>query len=173
MTIKALVCLFSTLCALTPLWAHEFWFSPAAGPFVAGNSARLSLRVGEYFEGDVVGFSTSRTLDLRHYDVNGSIDLRALLPRDISTPTLLVPLPVAGTQMVIFNSQPSVINLPADRFHAYLHDEGLDFIKDQREAAGNAGKAGRERYRRFVKTLIRVTTGANNASSQAMQIFLS
>lgn len=155
---------------MTPLWAHEFWFAPAAGPFLAGDSARLSLRVGEYFEGDLVGFSTSQTLDLRHFDANGNTDLRALLPRDISTPSLLVSLPVPGTQMVIFNSQPNTINLSADSFHAYLHDEGLDFIKDQREAAGNAGKVGRERYRRFVKTLMRVAPRPDKSPHEAMKV---
>lgn len=155
---------------MTPLWAHEFWFAPAAGPFVAGDSVRLSLHVGEYFEGDLVGFSTSQTLVLRLYNVNGNTDLRGLLPRDISAPSLIVSLPTPGTQMVIFNSQPHTINLPADTFHAYLHDEGLDVIKDMREAAGDAGKVGRERYRRFVKTLLSVGPRTEKSSSRATNV---
>ena len=145
-----------TLFFVIPVQAHEFWLTPVTAPLSAGESARLTLRVGEYFEGDIVGFSASQTLALRRYSAAGSTDLRALLPGAAVVPALLVPMPTPGTHMVIFNNQPSIISLPAGTFNAYLHDEGLDFIKAQREAAGNAEKAGRERYRRFVKTLIRI-----------------
>ena len=169
MPIQSLILLVFALCIAVPLRAHEFWLSPVTAPLVAGDSARLTLRVGEYFEGELIGFSTSQTLDLRQYTTSGNIDLRALLPRDTSAPALLVPLSTPGTHMVIFNSHPSTISLSADTFHAYLHDEGLDFIKAQREAAGIAGTPGRERYRRFVKTLIRVAPKRGAVSPQAIK----
>ena len=147
--------------------AHEFWLEPVSVSVAAGDSARLTLRVGEYFEGELIGFSSPQTLDLRQYSAGGNVDLRALLPRDTSVPALLVPFSTPGTHMVIFNSHPSIISLSADTFHAYLHDEGLDFIKAQREAAGVAATPGRERFRRFVKTLIRVAPKAGAVSSQA------
>lgn len=149
--------------------AHEFWLTPVTVPLTAGDSARLSLRVGEYFEGDLLGFSAPQTVALRHYSAAGSTDLRAFLPRDTAVPALLIPLATPGTHMVIFNSQPNVISLPAGSFHAYLHDEGLDFIKAQREAAGTAEKPGRERYRRFVKTLMRVAPGRDAVPSPAIK----
>lgn len=150
-----------------PAHAHEFWFTPVTAPLVAGDSASLTVRVGQYFEGDVLGFSAPQTVALRQYSASGVIDLRQLLPRSSGVPALIVPLPAPGTHMVIFNSQPNFISLPAGTFHAYLHDEGLDFIKDQREAAGNAEKPGRERYRRFVKTLLRVGPGVDALPSAA------
>lgn len=148
--------LASFLISGLPAHAHEFWFTPVTAPLAVGDSARLSLRVGEFFQGDVLGFAAPQTVALRHYSAAGTTDLRALLPRGAAVPELVVPLLTPGTHMVIFNSQPNFISLPAGSFHAYLHDEGLDFIKTQREAAGNAEKPGRERYRRFVKTLLRV-----------------
>ena len=156
-----------TLFFVIPVQAHEFWLTPVTAPLVAGESARLTLRVGEYFEGDIVGFSASHTLALRRYSAAGSTDLRALLPGASVVPALLVPMPTPGTHMVIFNNQPSIISLPAGTFNAYLHEEGLDFIKAQREAAGNAEKAGRERYRRFVKTLIRIKPATDATPSAA------
>ncbi|MBC7609645.1 MAG: DUF4198 domain-containing protein [Polaromonas sp.] len=147
--------------------AHEFWFTPVTAPLAAGDSASLTLHVGEFFEGDVLGFSAQQTVALRQYSASGATDLRALLPRNSAVPALLVPVLTPGTHMVVFNSQPNFISLPAGSFHAYLHDEGLDFIKAQREAAGSAEKPGRERYRRFVKTLMRVAPGTDTAQSAA------
>jgi hypothetical protein len=150
-----------SLLASTPALAHEFWFEPVTAPLAAGDTARLDLRVGEFFEGEVMGFSTQATVALRQYSASGNKDLRSLLPPPSrgAIATLNLPLPAPGTHLISFDSQPSQISLPADRFHAYLHDEGLDFIKTQREAAGNAEKPGRERYRRHVKTLLPVGGG--------------
>lgn len=169
MPIRFVILLVFALCIAIPVRAHEFWLTPVTVPLVAGDSARLSLRVGEYFEGDLIGFAAAQTVDLRLYNAGGNIDLRTWLPRDVSVPSLLVPLPAPGANMVIFNSQPTTISLSADTFHAYLHDEGLDFIKTQREAAGVAATPGRERYRRFVKTLIRVAPKPGAVSAAAIK----
>lgn len=149
--------------------AHEFWFEPVMAPLSAGDTARLDLRVGEFFEGEVMGFSASQTVGLRQYSASGSKDLRALLPPPArgAVATLNVPLPSSGSYLFAFDSQPSQISLPAGTFHAYLHDEGLDFIKTQRESAGTAEKPGRERYRRHVKTLLRVGDATSAGASQA------
>ena len=166
-TFQTRLALAALLMSSLPAQAHEFWFAPVTAPLAAGDSARLTLRVGEFFEGDELGFSAPQTVVLRQYSAAGISDLRTLLPRNAAVPVLLVPLPTPGTHMVVFNSQPNFISLPAGSFHAYLHDEGLDFIKAQREAAGNGEKPGRERYRRFVKTLLRVTPGVDAVQSAA------
>ena len=149
--------------------AHEFWFEPVMVPLTAGDTARLDLRVGEFFEGEVMGFSATQTAALRQYSASGSKDLRALLPPPSrgAVATLNLPLPAPGSYLFAFDSQPSQISLPAATFHAYLHDEGLDFIKTQREATGNAEKPGRERYRRHVKTLLRVGDAASAGAAPA------
>ena len=169
MSIQSVVLLVFALSIAVPLRAHEFWLTPVTVPLIAGDSARLTLRVGEYFEGELIGFSTSLTLDMRQFTTNGNTDLLTLLPQETPASALLVSFPSPGTHMVIYNSHSSIINLSADTFHAYLHDEGLDFIKVQRIAAGIAGTPGRERYRRFVKTLVRVEPKPGAMSSQAVK----
>jgi Domain of unknown function (DUF4198) len=162
----------ASLLAATPLLAHEFWFEPVTTPLKAGDTARLDLRVGEFFEGESLGFSAPQTVTLRQYTASGSKDLRGLLPPPSrgAVATLNVPLPSAGSYLVAFDSQPNQITLPSGTFHAYLHDEGLDFIKTRREAAGTADKPGRERYRRHVKTLLRadgIASSGGAANAQA------
>ena len=145
------------LCALSPLQAHEFWFKPLPNPLPQGSVAPLVLEVGEYFEGDLVGFSAPKVLNFDRYTHQSRHDLRALVPAREPVGELGLPLSDSGTHLVVFDSQPSLLTLSADKFHAYLHDEGLGFVQQQREAAGTDKTPGRERFRRHVKTLIQVS----------------
>ena len=163
---RSTVCVVLAFYAAVPAHAHEFWLSPVTAPLVAGNSANLTLRVGEYFEGELVGFSVPQTAEFRQYNAAGTTDLHRLLPPVTPVASLLVPVLTPGTHLIGFNSQPNTVTLSADSFHAYLHDEGLDFIRAQREAAGTARTPGRERYRRFVKTLVNVAPKPAAAPTQ-------
>ena len=153
--INALVALLLAVICQAPLHAHEFWIAPVTTPLMAGSSARLSLRVGEQFTGELVGWSKAQTAGLRLVSTAGVQDISAQVPAT-AVADLPIVLSAPGNYLVGFESQPSTISLSADSFHAYLHDEGLDFIKTQREAAGQAKQPGRERYRRYVKTLLAV-----------------
>lgn len=147
----------SVICAM-PLIAsaHEFWLR--AEPFSprAGGTAQLFMYVGQYFNGDQVGFVTSHSAALHHYFDGQKEDLIALVPSD--TPIGQVPVSVkhAGTHLIAFDSFPSNITIEAGKFDAYLRDEGLEQIAAQREQQGTSALPGRERFRRVTKTLMRV-----------------
>ncbi len=83
-------------------------------------------------------------------------DLRPYLAPDEPEAEVLLALDQPGTHLVTYDSEPLHITLAADKFHAYLHDEGLDYVKTQREASGTADQSGRERYFRNVKTIVQV-----------------
>lgn len=139
-----------------PAAAHEFWlwsepFSPAVGA-----TARLTLHVGEYFIGDLVGFGAKNAAAMRRYSAGVHQDLSTRARTGAVRPDFSLDFPSAGTHLVAFDSNPLQITLAADRFHAYLHEEGLDAIVQQREDAKTAATPGRERYRRCVKTLLKV-----------------
>jgi hypothetical protein len=148
--------LFAGLCCLAalPAAAHEFWLQARPSMLAAEGVSELTLRVGENFDGELTPFVDERTLALRHYAAGAVADLAARLPRRTALPGLAVPIP-AGTSLIAFDSQPIEFSLSADKFHAYLHDEGLDHVIEQRKAAGKDTMPGRERYRRHVKTLLR------------------
>ena len=60
-----------------PSTAHEFWlWSEAFSPPV-GAAVRLTLNVGEYFVGDLVGFSAQYAASLRRYATGVNQDLTA------------------------------------------------------------------------------------------------
>ena len=135
--------------------AHEFWLE--AQPFTpeVGSSAAISLKVGENFDGELTPLVDERTAALRHHAAGTVVDLVPRLPRRVPLPRLEVPIASAGLHLISFDSQPITFALPAEKFHAYLHDEGLDFVIEQRTAAGKAAEPGRERYRRHVKALLK------------------
>lgn len=148
--------LFAGLCCLAamPATAHEFWLQARPSLLPAGGVSELTLRVGENFDGELTPFVDERTVALRHYAAGAVTDLASRLPRRTAVPRLAVPV-APGTSLIAFDSQPITFSLSADRFHAYLHDEGLDHVIEQRKAAGKDTTPGRERYRRHVKALLR------------------
>ncbi|RJF99807.1 DUF4198 domain-containing protein [Noviherbaspirillum saxi] len=154
-SLRAMCAAFAVLASL-PAAAHEFWmmakpFSPAVGAPVA-----MTLHVGEYFSGDLIPFAATQSAALLLYSKGKPRDLVTQLPPETPLPELQMVFPNSGTYMLAFDGNPNEITLSADKFHAYLHEEGLDAIIAQRESAGNATAPGRERYRRHVKTLLRV-----------------
>ncbi len=137
--------------------AHEFWFTPIASPQAVGDSVTLRLEVGEFFSGEAAGFSLPTTQALRHFATGQAVqDLRPFLPAQEREAEVALALDTAGTHLLAYDSTPQRITLEAGKFNAYLHDEGLDFVKTYREKTGTTNQATRERYRRHIKTLIAV-----------------
>lgn len=148
--------LAALLCLAPCLQAHEFWFAPIPSPQAAGDRVTLRLQVGELFTGEPAGFSIPTTRTLLHFAHNFQADLRPFLPSEAPEAEVALELDAPGTHLLAYDSAPLRITLEAVKFHAYLHDEGLDFVKTQREQAGTATQPARERYRRHIKTLVGV-----------------
>ena len=168
------VCLIKNAALVLVAWAasfcacaHEFWIAanPSA-PAVAAPTT-LTLNVGEYYTGERVGVTTSHAVSLHAVSAGGTRDLTPLVPSEPMLPSLDVAFSEAGSHVLAYESHPSQVVLPAEKWHAYLHDEGLDAIVKQREAAGTAGTPGRERFRRSAKTLVRVGPQADGASMRS------
>ncbi len=131
-----------------------------------GAAVSLSMHVGEYFAGDLVGLSQPFVTQLKRGVGADTTDLLAQLP-DAAAGFVRVPVTQSGTQVFWADTATSRVELPAGRFHAYLHDEGLDYVIAMREKAGTAETPGRERFRRHVKTLVRVGETAGSGALQA------
>ena len=143
-----------------PAMAHEFWLAALPTGQPAQRTAELSISVGEQWRGEKLPFTTEYIAQLRNYACGTSQDLAPLLPGSNGGSDFAVQLQCGGTQLFALDSHPNVITLPGDKFTAYLHDEGLDDIIKQREAAGRAATPGRERYRRHVKALLQASESA-------------
>lgn len=154
------------LAASCSAFAHEFWI--AASPFDPGVDAPtvVTLNVGEFFVGDRVGVTSAHAKSVRVLSAQQDLDLMDLVPGGSMLPSLTLSFPEAGSHVIAYESHPSQLELPADKFHSYLHDEGLDAIIRQREAAGTAATPGRERFRRSAKALVRVGESLDATSTR-------
>ena len=155
-------CLFTML---SPLQAHEFWFAPIASPQTVGGTVTLRLEVGELFTGEAAGISIPTTQALRHFFAREHEDLRPYLPPVALEAEVDLAVDAPDMHLLTYDSTPQRITLAAEKFHTYLHDEGLDSIRRQREQAGTADQPGRERYRRHIKTLFQVGSATDTKNS--------
>lgn len=144
------------LLASTNVLAHEFWVQPASAIPTTAGSVDFTLHVGEYYVGDQVGVTTQHAASVRLLSATGTQDLMSRVPTGAAVGALRVPVQQPGAHVLAYDSHPSEVVLSADKFHAYLHDEGLDQIILQREATGSASQPGRERFRRHAKALFKV-----------------
>lgn len=161
---RAAAALGCALALLLPaaVQAHEFWLAPDRFQLDDGATARLSLRVGENFEGEPVAFARPLIAGFRHYAGGASHDLAASVP---ATMAPAIPLAVrgSGTHVLAIDTHPSANTLDAAKFNEYLLEDGLWRVAQARELAQTSLEPGRERFRRNIKTLLQVG-GASDAT---------
>ena len=142
---------------------HEFWLvAQPVAPAVKAPTT-VTLYIGEYFDGGQIGLAASHAAAVRLHSRTGVEDLGKQVPATGVQPAIQLSFQRPGTHVLVYESHPSEIVLSADKFHAYLHDEGLDAIIKRREAEGTASKPGRERFRRSAKLLLRVGDKSDDA----------
>lgn len=135
--------------------AHEFWLMPPQFFVAPGTTLNLHLFVGENFTGERWAGKSNRVTRLAHYAPLGSEDLlAAATAADTLQPNVTFAQP--GTHMVVLATNNSFITLEAEKFNAYLKEDGLDYILLQRQQSGTLNKPSREAYSRCAKTLVQV-----------------
>jgi hypothetical protein len=150
---------FSLTWGSAHVMAHEFWMLAQPASDAAPQAAKLSIQVGTYFEGEQLPFTPAYIARLQQFSCGKTLDITPTLRQTANTNPFQASLGCSGTHLFALDSHPNVISLPADKFAAYLEDEGLDDILKLREDSATTALPGRERYRRHVKALFQ-TAGA-------------
>lgn len=152
--ILSLLVLCVVLCV--HLLAHEFWLAPHR--YRAQKSDPIAIRfwVGEGFVGTPWGAKSKRLKTLSLFHGKGKMaDLSASAKTDTVHSTT-ISIPSEGTALVALTSENSFITLDGEKFSAYLLEDGLTDILQQRKMMEIANNPARELYCRFAKTLIQV-----------------
>src|SRR5436309_1571698 len=108
-----------------PLAAHDMWIEPATFFPEPGQILSLRLRVGQDLLGDPLLLDQSL---VNQFVVTDAAGVRPIVRRDGRDPAGVVRVLAPGLQIVGYHSNPSAIEMAAEKFNQYLKDEGLDTI---------------------------------------------
>ena len=148
--------------------AHEYWFEADSFFLNKGQSMQLHLFVGEALKKDEERvYQAAKTTSFQMISPSGTFDMRTMADDDKS-PILKFSTEGTGTYLFSMVRNWSYITLDADKFEAYLRDEGMDYIVAERKRIGESKKPGRERYSRFIKTAVQV--GGNKTASAMARV---
>lgn len=132
------------LLAAAPLLAHDFWIEPATFSPHPGEIVAVRLRVGQDLFGDPVARDPHL---VNQFVVANAAGRKPLVGRDGADPAGL--FRAESPDVIGYFSNPSAVELAAEKFSQYLKDEGLDRIASPR------GPRVRELYSRCAKALLR------------------
>ena len=141
--------------ASASLGAHDMWIEPATFAPESGDIVPVRLRVGQDFLGDPLARDSSLIKQFVYVDVAGR---RPLVGRDGSDPAGFLRVGTPGMTVVGYFSNPSSVELTAEKFNQYLTEEGLDAVAALRASRYQTGAPAHEIFTRCAKSL--VLTGA-------------
>src|SRR6185436_14965520 len=121
-------------------------FSPELGQVVS-----VRLRVGQDLLGDPLRLDPSL---VNQFVVKDATGLRPVVRRDGGDPAGLVRMASPGLVAIGYQSNPSAIEVAAEKFNQYLKEEGLDAVTATRAGRRESGKGAREIFSRCAKSLV-------------------
>src|ERR1041385_5445306 len=143
--------MFGLMVAAVPLLAHDMWIEPMTFSPQAGEIVGMKLRVGQ----DLLGDPLPRNSALIHeFIVEDSEARKPLVGRDGSDPAGFLRVPAPGLLVVGYHSNPSSVELGAEKFNQYVKEEGLDSIAALRARRNETNAKAREVFTRCAKSLV-------------------
>ena len=134
-----------------PLAAHDMWIEPTTFSPEVGQIVSVRLRVGQDLLGDPLVLDPSLVKEFFVQDAGGR---RPVVRRDGSDPAGLLRVATPGLLVIGYRSNPSAIEMPAEKFSQYLKEEGLDAVLAERAKRGESGASARELFSRCAKSLV-------------------
>lgn len=157
MKLKFTSALITTILLSANVFAHEYWFEPETFFPAANEKTVVHLYVGDGLTKDREErpFQLDKTPMFRIFSMNQPLDLKLSIA-DQTLPIYNFSAAKAGNYLLAMERNWSHIELEPDKFEEYLRADGLEYISAERAKSGETSKAGRERYSRFIKSLLQV-----------------
>lgn len=134
-----------------PLRAHDLWIAPTSYTPGVGQNVGLHLLVGEQLSGEALPLIPAL---VKQFVVADSSNSRPVSSRRGGDPAGVMRVATQGLQIVGYHGHPSRVELAAEKFNAYLVDEGLDAVAATRASRNETGARARELFSRCAKSLL-------------------
>lgn len=146
------------------IFAHEYWFECDNFFLRVNESTGVRLFVGSALKKEEERpYQAAKTDSFQMFSAGETFDMRSLAENDKS-PVLKFASDHSATFMLSMERNWSYIKLDADKFEEYLREDGMEYIIAERKRLGESEKEGRERYSRYIKTLIQVGDSRTGAA---------
>src|SRR5437762_5915571 len=142
--------IFFSCLSITPALAHDMWIEPTAFLPAAGEIVGVKLRVGQDFAGDPLPRNPALVNQFIFEDGAGR---KPIIGRNGGDPAGFLRVNAPGLLVLGYRSNPSAVELPADKFNQYLREEGLDAIAALRESRRQTDAGAHEIFARCAKSL--------------------
>lgn len=148
--------------------AHEFWIDPLEYAVATGGDVVADLRVGEKFEGSAYSYIPR---NFRRFDyamngdfaaVEGTVGDRPAMKIEPDGEGLLVAVHVTTDQKLVWDAW--------EDFVGFLEHKDLEWGLAEHDARGLSRENVRERYSRYVKSLIAVGGGTGSDVDAGMLV---
>jgi uncharacterized GH25 family protein len=133
------------------LTAHDMWIEPLTFFPELGQIVSVRFRVGQDLLGDPLPLDPAL---VNQFIVEDSAGRKPVVQRDGRDPAGLLRVALPGLLVIGYRSNPSVIDLAAEKFNQYLKEEGLDAVAVMRAQNNQTGAHAREAFARCAKSLI-------------------
>jgi uncharacterized GH25 family protein len=134
-----------------PLYAHDMWIAPTTFAPEPGQIVGVRLRVGQ----DLLGDPLPRDPALvNQFVVEDATGRKPVVGRDGADPAGFVRVAMPGLLVIGYRSNPSAVELAANKFNQYLKEEGLDAIAALRARRNETGASAHELFSRCAKSLV-------------------
>ncbi len=141
------------LLVATSATAHDLYLMPEKFVMRAGSLLRFAFENGDEFPAGVSAVKPERLRNTRLLSKAGSADFEKIAEQGKHT-VAEVKIPGEGLAILTASTLPNFIELDAAKFKSYLEHENLNEVVAWREAHGESAKPGRERYSKYVKSLV-------------------
>ena len=142
-----------------PLLAHDMWIEPMTFAPQPGEIVGVKLRVGQDLLGDPLPRDPAL---INQFVVEDSERRKPLVGRDGGDPAGFLRVPAPGLLVIGYRSNPSKVELAAEKFNQYLKEEGLDAVASVRSSRHETEAKAHEIFSRCAKSL--VLSGPANAA---------
>jgi uncharacterized GH25 family protein len=133
------------------LLAHDMWIVPTTFSPEPGQVVGVRLRVGQ----DLLGDPLPRDPALvKEFVVQDAAGRRPVYGRDGADPAGLLRVASPGLLVIGYLSNPSAIEVAAEKFNQYLKEEGLDAVAAVRARRHETGSSAHEIFSRCAKSLV-------------------